>query len=509
MKRNNSFEQNTARTAVILMVMTLVSKFLGFGRELVIAGAFGTSYVVDALVLAQSIPSILLGGILGSIGTAYIPVYSKLQELDGEEKSRRYTFNILNLSVLVALVIFGIGMCFSSQLVDIFTTHFSQEAAELTSFYLKVAFSYAIFSCGISILDAFLQYNGQFYFPVVGGYLYNVGIIIVALISARTNIYLLAFGTLVGYILHFTFDFIQARKIGLRYQATLAMDVSVKRTFELAMPVFFSSCMYSINTFVDKALASGLQEGSIAALNYGHLLVSLITGLTSSVVLTILYPKLTQAASRRDFEAYQFMMDRSASVLIIVALPFMLGIIAFSQEAVQVVFERGAFDGASTTLTASAFLFYGVGLLFLAMNDLMVRVCYTMQDTKTPILCAAVSIAVNIVMDLLLVQTMDHRGLALATSLAALTNMLALSICVHKRYPWLQIFPKGGKLLRIAVSATAAVGAAILVFQLLHAVWMPRICYLGIAVLAAAAVYLVLLVLLKIEEVGLLKHLFK
>lgn len=507
MKMKFSSGNNAVRTAAVMMILTLLSKLLGFVRELVIAGAFGTSYVVDAYVLAQSIPSALLGGLLASIGTAFIPVYSELTETKGREKGDRYTSNAIHLSMAVALVIFVLGFVFARQIAGLFTGQFSEEGARLTIFFLRVTFSYAIFSCGASITDAYLQYSGRFYSPVVGGYLYNICIIAIAVISAAVSEYLLAFGALAGYLLRVVFNLCVARWCGYRHRAVLSYDVPARKTVQLAMPVFFSSCMYTINTFVDKSLAAGLQEGSIAALNYGNLLVQLITGLTTSIVITILYPKLTQAASQKDDIAYQTMLQLSTAVLLIITIPFVLGAIAFSEPVVQVVFERGAFDGASTALTESAFLFYALGIPFMTISDLMIRVCYTKQDTKTPIACAAVSIVVNISMNFLLVGTMEHQGLALATTLASLTNMGMLIGKVRKKHPHLCLFPNKGKIFRIAVSAVLAVAVSVMVYQLVQLVWMPRIVFLGLAVLSAVAVYLLTLTLLKVEEVSLLKKL--
>lgn len=501
--------ENVAATAAVLMILTLGSKLLGFCRELVIAGAFGTSYIVDALVLAQSIPGILLGGLLSSIGVAYTPVYSRIRETEGEAAGSRYTCGILTFSQAAATAIFVLGALLAPQIAGLFTKGFSPEGQALTAFYLRLAFSYAVFSSGISILEAYLQYHGRFYAPVLSGYLYNFGIISVALLAAVTSHYLLAGGMLLGYVLRWLADLLCARRSGLRFRPCLPQGDAARRTVQLALPVFFSSSMYSINTFVDKSLAAGLSEGSVSALNYGYLLLSLISGLTGSVVLTILYPKLTQAASRGDEEGYQFMLCESASVLLLIGVPFTLGILAFSGEAVQVVYERGAFTGASTSLTASAFLCYGLGLTFLMLADLLIRVCYTRQDTKTPIYCSLVSISANIALDLLLVRGMGHRGLALATSLAALVNLLALTAAIRKKYPQLQLLPPAGKVARIVLCAAVAVGCAVGVFRLAQLVWMPRVCYLGLAVLAAAAVYLALLRAMKFEELVLLRQLRK
>lgn len=501
--------ENVAATATVLMLLTLGSKLLGFVRELVLAGAFGTSYIIDALVLAQSIPSILLGGVLDAIGTAYTPVYSRIRETEGEAAGNRYTCGILTLSQLAAVAVYLLGLLFAPQITGLLAGGFPPEGQALTVFYLRVTFAYAFFSGSISILDSYLQYQGRFFAPVINNYFFNLGIIGVTLVASVTSHYLLAFGMLLGHALHWLLNLLQAKKSGLHYRPSLLQSSFARSTLHLALPVFVSTSLYSINTFVDKTLAAGLPEGSVSALNYGLMLVSLITGLTGSVVLTILYPRLTQAASLGDHGSYRSMLDCGSSVLVMIALPCTLGIMAFSGEAVQVVFERGAFDGASTVLTASAFFYYGLGMTFLMLSDLLTRVCFTQQDAKTPILCAAISICVNIAADLVLVRVMDHRGLALATSLAALTNTLALTLSIRRKYPHLQALPPLGKLLRITVCAVIAVGVAVGLFRLVLPAWMPLILRLGLAVLSAVAVYLPLLSFFRIEELKLLRELLR
>lgn len=507
MMKKRNFADNAVKTATLMMILTLVSKLIGFVRELVIAGSFGTSYVVDAYVMAQSIPGVLFGGVLAAIGTAYTPTYSRIRETRGAGRGDRFTSQILTLTAALAAVVFVFGAGFSEQLVTVFAKNFSPEAARLTSFYLKVTFSYAVFSCAVSTLTAYLQYNGRFLSPILGGYIYNAGIITVAVISAKTDARFLAFGMLLGYLLDLLFVYAAARGDGYRYRPGLSLNSDIRQTFRLAVPSFFGASLYSINTFVDKTLASGLSEGSVSALNYGTLLIGLITGLTTTIITTILYPRLAQAINQDDMETGHALVEKSTSAIMAVAIPFCLGGLAFSQEIVQIIYERGSFDAASTALTSGAFSFYILAIPFSGISDLYTRVYYSLRDMKTLIFCSAVGISVNVGMNLLLVGSLEHRGLALATSLAAVANMTALAVSLGRKRPELFAFPARGKLLRITLSAVLSVGTALLVYRLLQQIWLPRVVYLGLAVLSAVPVYLGLLALMKVEEVSLLKKL--
>lgn len=497
-----------AQMAVLMMALTLVSKFIGFIRDLVLANFFGTSYIVDAYVMAQNIPNILLGGIFSAVGTTYMPVFSEVTERRGKKAGIQFTNQMITLGICIALIGIVFGGLFSDQLITVFAGKFSAETAQLASFYLKVAFGYALFTCINSILSGYLQYHNQFLQPIIAGYAYNVGAIAVVVISGLTSHYYLAFGALVGYGLQALISIIAARhSLNYRFRPQFCFDENVKYATMLAVPVFIGSSVGSINNFVDKMLATGLPEGSMAALNYGYILVVVIISLSASIVGTLTYPKITKAITQKDWEGFNFLGKKSLAITLMFSVPISLGAVIFSEQVIQVLYERGSFGAESTAITGETFALYSLGLVFLALNALLTQIYYSMRDMKTPILCSAVGVLINIGLNFALVGSMAHRGLAVATSVAAAVNAIMLLIMMKKKYPQVKIFPGRSKMLRICVSSVIAVLVAVLVYQLVTLVWMPRVCYLGIAVIASVLVYLVLLKVLKVEEISILKEL--
>ena len=509
-ENKNGTKITVVQTAFFMAILTLISKLLGFVREMVIAGFFGTSYVVDAYVMAQAIPGMLFGGLFVSIGTAYMPTFSGIVEKKGEVEGNKFTNQIINFLLVITTIAFFVGFFLSEELVAIIAKDFSVKTAELTVFYLKITFGYTIFSCAASILDAYMQYKGKFLQPIISGYFQNIGIIVFAIISAYTSHYYLAFGMLIGYAMRLLYIFLMAKKENYRYRIEVAFNQPVKQIVTLAIPVFISFSITQLNTFVDKMLASGLVEGSIAALNYGMKVVDLITALTTAIIATIIYPKITKAVSNKEWDFFNIAVEKGMTLLIIIAVPFSLGGILFSEEVVQVVYERGAFDEDATALTASAFLFYASGLLFIALNTLLTQVYYSMRDMKTPVKCALVSVTTNIVLNLILIDGMQHKGLALSTSIAAGVNFLLLYLLLLRKYKQVKIFKSKKKLIKICCSAIIAVTFAVVAYEIsINLIWAPRIIYLGCAVLIASIIYLGLLMALKVDDINILKDIIK
>src|SRR5665648_390440 len=259
---------------------------------MVMANFFGATYITDSYVMATAIPGIIFGGIFGAVATSYMPLFSKITETDGEKAGSKFTNEVINLLFIISIFAAIIGLIFSDQIVSIFASGFVGETAKLTSFFTKVTFSYVLFTSTAGILEANLQYKGIFLVQIILGYVQNIIVISVIIISAFTTHYYLVFGLLLAGLTRFIILMLLVKKRGLIYTPTLKVNKTVKHIVAISLPVFVSSEIGQINVFVDKTFASGLSEGSVAALNYGMLLVGLVTGMTVTILTTILYLSL-------------------------------------------------------------------------------------------------------------------------------------------------------------------------------------------------------------------------
>lgn len=500
--------RTAAKTAALMAALTLGSKLLGFLREIFMASFFGTSYVTDSYVMASAIPGILFAGIFTSVSVAYMPMLSRIVEEEGIERGNRFTSEAITLTTIIALVSAVFGIFFSDFVVSIFARGFEGETAALTSFYVKITFSFVIFTGITGLLNAYQQYRGSFLRPIIAGYFQSGTIVIFIIVSAYTTHYLLAFGWLFGSACYMLASLYFARKAGFSFRPTRRIGTTAKHIMVLALPVFLGSTINQINTFVDKMLASGLPEGSVAALNYSHLLIGLITALTITIINTIIYPRLTQAMAKGDMERFSNSVAIGINIIVIIGLPFSLGAMVYSDIFVQIVYERGAFGSASTALTGPAFFYYAIGLTFAALNSLLIHTYYAMRDMRTPVLCGAIGAVINITLNLLLISFMAHRGLALATSIAAIVNTILLAHLLKRWHPGIKTLESRTKLGKILLSALGAVGISWFVYLGMEEILVngPRTLFLFIAVLVALIVYLGLLRLFEISELQLLRQ---
>ncbi len=502
--------RTAARTAMLMAILTLISKGFGFIREMVMANFFGTSYITDAYVMAIAIPTMIFGGILGAVSVAYMPIFSKTIEEEGVIKGNEFTSSVLKILAITALISAIIGFILSDQIVAIFASGFKGETAELTSFFLKTTFFYLIFMVTADVLEAFLRYKGVFLPQVAFGLIQNIILISTIIISALTSYHYLVFGYLILYVIRLAIMAAIARKNSFIYTSSHNVSSAVTRIMVLSLPVFIGNSMSQINAFVDKMLASGLPEGSVSALNFGNLLVSMIMGLTITIMTTIIYPKLTQASAQGDSERLGNIISVGMTLIVIIAVPCTLGAMVYSKQIVQIAYERGAFSTLATSMTASAFFYYTIGLLFMSLNTLFAQVYYAKHNMKTPVIFGAIGVIINIVFNLILVKSMAHSGLALATSISAIAGTTMLIAGFRMKYPEIIILKSKLKIAKIIISAIIAVGTSYMVYlqiaMPMDHVLAARLVQFAAAVIVACVVYTGALMVFKVEELKLIKQ---
>ena len=381
----------------------------------------------------------------------------------------------------------------------------------LPVFFLKITFSYVIFSATADLLEAFLRYKNVFIPQVAFGFLQNIILISTIIISAFTNYHYLVIGNLLVYVARLIVMALLAKRKGYKYIVSPKLNNAVRKITILALPVFIGSGMSQINMFVDKTLASRLPEGSISALNYGGLLMSMITGLTITIMTTIIYPKLTQASAQNDINRIDGIVSTGITLIIMIAFPCSLGAMLYNNQVVQIVYERGAFDLIATSMTALAFFYYTIGLMFASLNMFLNQVYYSMYNMRTPMIIGGIGVIINISFNLILVSPMAHSGLALATSISSIVVTILMLVFLKKKYPRIEAFKSKKKIIKIISAAIISVAAsyavyALIILQFSHII-VARVAQLGLAVGVAGVIYLVLLFAMRIDEVDLIKGL--
>ena len=426
--------KKTKTTALVLMLIILTSKITGFFRDIVLAQTFGAGEITDAYLTALNIPVVLFDGISAALGTTFIPIYFKIKSSKGQEEVNKFTSNILNIVIIISLIFVLLGVIFAPYIVKIFAVGFKGDVFDLTVNYSKILIFSMVFIAINGLVSSYLVASGNVYISGAITIPFNIFVIIAIIFASVTESYVMVYGTLIAYIAQLLFQLPLLIKKGYKHRLTVNLrDENIRQILFLVIPVFIGSYINQINAVVNRTLASTLDSGSITALNYANKLNMFAVGVIAVAISTIMYPILSKLASEGNKKLFKINISKSINMIVIIMLPIMVVMTTFSTEIVKVLFEEGSFNSHDTYLTSTALFFYSIGILSYGLKELLAKSFYSLQDTKTPVRNATISVVINIVFSIILVNIMGIGGLALASSISATVTTMLLLISLRKK----------------------------------------------------------------------------
>lgn len=499
-----------AQSAAMISIFTLISKFLGFIREMLIASEFGSGYETDTYFVAMTATTIIMSTIGTSLNTSLIPIFTEVEEKLGKKGKLKFFNNILNVIFFITIILALLGFLLSPIIIKILAKGFEGEQFNLAVKLNRIGLPIVIFLGFTYVFSGFLQSSQIFGPPAIMGIPYNlVFIFFLLFIADKENIFGLMFVSVIAASTQFLIQIPAIRHQGHRYRLDVNLnDMYLKRTLNLVLPVMIGSAVQQINTIVDKTLASSLVEGSISSLNYAAKINDVIIAVFITAITTVVFPMLSRAFSQGDNQQLKKIMGQGINIILIITVPATIGIMILSEPIVRIFFERGAFTSSDTVMTSSALFFYSVGLVGIALRLMLNKVFYSLQDTKTPMINGALAVVVNIGLNFVFIRFLEHAGLALATSISATFTAVLLFLNLRKKIgpigirSYLKCFVK-------TLLAALIMGVVVyLVFYGLSAKFVSsqivELIVLGLSVILGVAVYFILCVLFRVNELKML-----
>lgn len=500
---------NTAKATLWIMIATMMSKVLGFFREIVLANFYGTKGYADVFLLTLNIPGLIIAVVGSAIATIYVPIYFETREKLGEDASLKFTNNMLNLSLIISIIIAILGLLFTEQFVNIFAGGFTGDKFELAVKFTKIMICGVLFLSTSKIFSSYLQVNDNFVVPGIIGIPYNIIVIVTIAISTKMNIIILAYGALLAMASQLLFQIPFAIKKSFKYSPYINLkDENIKNMLILILPMLIGVAVGQINTFVDRALATTLGDGKLAALNYANKLNDFVMALFVTSIITVIYPKLSKMSNNENKDGFINMIVKSSNCIILLVLPISIGAIILAEPIVRILFQRGAFDATSTNMTSMALRLYSLGLLAMGIRDILTRAFYSFSDTKTPMINSSLALIINIILNFILIKPFGYAGLAISTSIASIITVILLFISLKKKNGYFG----GDKILKTGIkSLVSGIVMGIITFTSYNFMYdlfgtgmIKEIMALTLAVIIGALIYGILIILLKVEEINLI-----
>lgn len=459
-----------AKAAGIVGSATLVSRIMGYARDMVMSWAFGTTLAADAFYVAYRIPNLLRELLAeGSMSAAFIPVFTETLTKESKESARRLANAVFARLLVVLIIVTGLGILFAPYVVKAIAPGWVLDPKNLNTLLLgvsltKMMFPYLLFIGMAAIAMGMLNSLRSFLAPALSPVMLNVLTISSVILSIRflsDPIKGVAVGVVLGGLCQFLIQLPGLKKQDMMLKPRFSPGhPGVKKIARLAAPVFFSSSVNQLNIFMGTIFASFLATGSITYLFYGMRFIHFPLGIFGIAVATAVLPSLSAQAVRNEMNEFRETFSFGLRLVFFIMFPAMAGLITLRIPIVNLLLQHGQFDRISTEGTAAALLYYAIGLWSMAGVRIVSQAFYSLQDTKTPVKVAILALVTNMLFSgaFLLWTPLAHGGLALATSLASMLNITLLTVLLRKKIGRIDARRIGMSLVRI-IPASVAMGA--------------------------------------------------
>lgn len=512
------------RHALTVSTFTGLSRLLGFVREIVMAHYFGTSLAKSAFDVAFRVPNLfrrLFGE--GALSAAFVPVFAEALEKDGREKANRLAGRVLTMLALFLILITAAG----TVLISI-AMQYSDAGTRIGAVLplLRIMLPYMVFICLVALGMGILNAVGHFAISAATPLLLNI--VWIAAVYAfcprlgdtpSERIYGVAWAVLLAGVLQLAMQIPALLRLRVFPRPSFAWnDRRIREILLLLGPAALGMGVHQINVVVDSLLALWAGGWAPAALGYAERLIYLPLGLFATALGTVLLPAFSRLAAGNRAADIPAALARSLRGLMLVIMPATVGLMILAGPIVQLAFESGEFDEQSRILTARALVFYAPGLAVFSLYKMLVPAFYAIKDTRTPVRVGLLAVALNFVLNVVLVITLPtyykHAGLAMATVIASAVNCSVLAVLITRRLGspgWQGLGISLCKVLCCSLLMAGAIHLLLARLAPLHffstATKTGQAAQVAAAMLTGVAVYAAAILLTCRRELHLLKHL--
>lgn len=420
--------------AIILGLTSFVSRFIGIIRDRILAHNFGTGDVLDAYYAAFKIPDLLYVLLIsGALSVGLIPIFTKVyyQKKDNKKDAWELISNIINISGIIIVPLSFLLIIFTPQLIPLIAPGFTDEKLKLTIQMTRIMFLSPLFLGMSAIVGGVLQSLKNFFIYSLSPIFYNFGIIFGAtiLVPVIGNIGL-AWGVIIGSILHLAIQLPVFFKTGFRYSKILNFkDKNIIQIGKLMIPRVMALSALQINLIITTAIASTLTAGSITIFNYANNLQSFPIGMIGVSFAVAAFPTLSLLANQKNKKDFVKNLSSTVRQILFFIIPLTIIFLLLRAQIVRIVLGTGQFGWEATIKTADSLAYFSLSLFAQSLLALLIRAYYAWEDTKTPFFISIIAVTFNIILNIIFTKTninMGVAGLALTYSLAYILNFTLL-----------------------------------------------------------------------------------
>jgi len=416
---------------VIVAIIALLSRVIGFLREAIIANQLGVSGSADAVYLALTVPNIFQFVIGAAVANSIIPVLAKNKKTTANNK---VFSNVIIFMTIFISILCGIILLFLDEFLLIIAPDLPVATRGFAKEIIIIVLPASVFIAISSVFRQILQMEEKVLMANIGQITMNAIVILIMIILAPTisGAYSLMYGMIIGSFITMFTQYIYLRKNEYRLVFNELSVMHTKEVFYNAGTVMIGLFLNQLYTITNRILASGLQEGSIAALSYSEKVIQLPLGVLAQSLGMVIYPILAKYASSGKNKELNKLLISSLKLVLLSSLPISILLIIYSDSIIIILFGRGAFDQNAIYMTSLALKMFSLMLVAQSLILIFTRFYYAIQKPKVPVYSIALTVIINIILSIYFKNIYSFSGIALANTISMLFNALYMLLIMKK-----------------------------------------------------------------------------
>lgn len=419
---------------------TLLSRITGFARDTLIATFLGAGLASDAFFVAQRFPNLFRSLFAeGAFSAGFVPIFSQTLERDGKDKAKDFADQAFSVLTVILLLFCAAMMVAMPIVLYALAPGFAEIPGQMerTTELARVAFPYLLFVSLTSLQSGVLNSLGRFAVPAAAPVLANVTMIAALLIGVGAGgdrALFLSWGIFATGVVQFVWLLMDCRRVGVGFRLVRPrLTPEVKKLLARILPVAFGAGLYQVNIVINGTIASLIGVGAVSWIYYADRVNLLPVGIFGYAIGVALLPLLSRQIQAGQEDAAHASQNRAIEVSLLLTLPAAIGIGMLAEPITATLFEHGQFTARDREAVAQALLAFSLGIPAYVLNKALTPGFFARHDTRTPVKAAAVALVVNVAINLALMKSLGHVGIALGTSISAWVNAGVLGIILHRR----------------------------------------------------------------------------
>ncbi len=429
---------NLIKSTGTFSFFTIISRLLGYLRDILIAIFLGTSFLADVFFVAFRIPNTFRRLFSeGTFNAAFVPSYSS-QLVKGKKKSNIFANEVFNFLFLILLFLILLVQIIMPVFVSLIAPGFigDKEKMDLAIYLTRITIIFLMFVSLASFFSAILNSHNRFAESAAAPIILNIVLIIILLFGKLLDdnlVYYLSYGVTAAGLLQLIFLYFFVKKyFELKLNFKLKISGNVKTFFNKLLPSIFSSGVAQINILIGTIIAS-FQASAVSYLYYADRVYQINLAIAGIAIGVVVLPQLSKHISQKNKKKIDLIQNKALELSLFLSLPASLALLIASDEIISALFGYGQFSEASVLNSAKALYFFALGLPAFAITKVFSNFFFANQDTKTPFYISLVSVFVNIFISVYFFKSIGFIIIPIATTISSWVNVIVLFLFLKNR----------------------------------------------------------------------------